>query len=108
MTLSFPSSWTLGQRLAAGFGLLVALIVALGAAAVGSARIIHMSVRDVVTVRLPAIDAVLQADRDLQQLLVAERSMLFSDVASDEFKTFVKDEQSRVGDILKSVGLVKS
>jgi len=96
MTLAFSSTWTLGQRLAGGFGLLVALIVALGATAVGSARIIHLSVRDVVTVRLPAIDAVLQADRDLQQLLVAERSMLFSDVASDEFKAFVKDYEENL------------
>jgi methyl-accepting chemotaxis protein len=96
MSFSFPSSWTLGQRLAAGFGLLVALIVGLGAAAVGSARIIHLSVDDVVSVQLPAVDAVLQADRDLQQLLVAERSMLFSDVASEEFKGFLKEYEENL------------
>jgi methyl-accepting chemotaxis protein len=91
MSLAFLSTWTLGQRLAAGFGLLVALLVGLGVTAVGSASVIHLSVRDAVMVRLPAVDAVLQADRDLQQLLVAERSMLFSDVASEEFKGFVAE-----------------
>jgi len=39
--------------------------------------------------RLPSIDFVIEVDRDLQQLLVAERSMIFTDTQSDTFNEFV-------------------
>ncbi len=36
--------------------------------------------------QLPEVDFLLQADRDLQQALVAERSMIFVDTKSDDYK----------------------
>ena len=45
---------------------------------------------------LPSVDYLVEADRDLQQALVAERSMIFIDVASDQFKELVKDHDENV------------
>jgi len=57
---------------------------------------------DIFSVRMPSIDYLLQADRDLHQLLVAERSMIFSNAKSEvfaelleEYKTKLKQSQER-------------
>jgi methyl-accepting chemotaxis protein len=42
-------------------------------------------------VRMPGIDFLIEADRDLQQLLVAERSLVFADPGSDTYKKFLKE-----------------
>ena len=47
--------------------------------------------QEIFAVRLPSIDYLLQADRDLQQLLVAERSMSFANAKSDTFKDLVTE-----------------
>ncbi len=59
-------------------------------------------------ITVPGIDLVIEADRDLQQLLVAERSLLQTEPGSDEAKAFVDEynnnlEQSetRIGDYKK-------
>jgi methyl-accepting chemotaxis protein len=41
--------------------------------------------QDIGTVHLPNVDALVEADRDLYRALVAERSMIFIPVGSDEF-----------------------
>lgn len=43
------------------------------------------------TVKLPSIDYLIENDRDLQQLLVAERSMMFSDFNTQIFNEFVDE-----------------
>jgi methyl-accepting chemotaxis protein len=42
-------------------------------------------------INLPSIDTLIETDRDLQQLLVAERSIIFSNAKSDEFKGLVAE-----------------
>jgi methyl-accepting chemotaxis protein len=76
MAAPAPSRWTLDRRLGAAFGVLGALVVALGATSVASALILRRSVADVYSREMPALDALVEADRDLQQLLVAERTLL--------------------------------
>ena len=53
---------------------------------------------------LPSVDYLVEADRDLQQALVAERSMIFIDVASDQFKELVKDHDENVTGLSRQVG----
>jgi methyl-accepting chemotaxis protein len=93
---SANTDWTLDTRLALGFGVMVALVAALGLSAFFSARVIHDSASDIFTLRLPAIDKTVEADRDLQQLLVAERSLIFAAPGSVEFATFVKDYEENL------------
>jgi len=45
---------------------------------------------------LPAVDYLVQADRDLHQLLVAERSMIFTSTQSQEFKKLVADYEENL------------
>jgi methyl-accepting chemotaxis protein len=45
---------------------------------------------------LPSIDYLIEADRDLQQLLVAERSMIFSDTDSEIFKQLVQEYETKL------------
>ncbi len=81
----------IGKRLGMGFGILIALLVVAGATGIIGAQVIQRGVEKLFVVRLPAIDALIEADRDLQQLLVAERSMIFANVKSDKFKALASD-----------------
>ncbi len=73
-------------RLTLGFGVMILFCGAVGFAGYSGIRAIGQSLDEIFTVRLPGIDYLLQTDRDLQQLLVAERSMIFASTNSDIFK----------------------
>jgi len=87
---------TLAQRLGIGFGTLLVLMSVLALTGFVATRVIQASVTDIFEVRLPAIDAVVEADRDMQQLLVAERSMIFADASADVFKTLVAEYETNL------------
>jgi methyl-accepting chemotaxis protein len=87
---------TLAQRLGLGFGALLSLMTILALTGFFATRVIQASVKDIFEVRLPAIDSVVEADRDLQQLLVAERSMVFADVSSEVFATLVTEYETNL------------
>ena len=53
---------------------------------------------------LPSVDFLVEADRDLYQALVAERSMIFVAVSSDEFKSLVKMHQDNIQQAHDRVG----
>ena len=54
---------------------------------------IENNLRDIFEVRLPSIDFLIESDRDLQQLLVAERSLIFADINSEKYKKIIEDYQ---------------
>jgi methyl-accepting chemotaxis protein len=45
---------------------------------------------------IPGLDYLLQADRDMQQALVAERSIIFLDTTSDEFKKMSESHKENI------------
>jgi methyl-accepting chemotaxis protein len=47
-------------------------------------------------VTMPSIDYLIEADRDLQQLLVAERSMIFTEANSAQFQKFIEDYETNM------------
>lgn len=55
-------------------------------------------------VHLPTIDHILQADRDLYQSFVAERSYLMSEPSSDAAKGMLKDHKSNIGQVRDRLG----
>ena len=69
----------------------IALILVLGFISYtnidGISKLLHKSH----TYSIPSIDYLLQADRDLQQLIVAERTMIYTDSESELFKELVDD-----------------
>jgi methyl-accepting chemotaxis protein len=76
----------LGMRLALGFLSVIALMVAVGATGYVSTSRIQRNLDEIFRVRLPSLDNLIEADRDVQQLLVAERSMIFVDTNTEQFK----------------------
>ncbi len=82
---------TIGQRLKLGFTLLASLLVLVGVAGLIGATVVQQGLSKMTSVSLPAIDLLVEADRDLQQLLVAERTMILVNVKSEDFAKVLKN-----------------
>jgi len=82
---------TIGTKLTLGFSLILVLLATVAFVGNRVNELIYTDLEEVFTDTLPSVDHLLQIDRDLQQLLVAERSMVFADTRSDLFKQLVQD-----------------
>jgi methyl-accepting chemotaxis protein len=89
----------IGFKLTLGFAVLVAMMGTLGYTGYSSIKTMNQELDHVLFTRLPIIDLIISADRDLQQALVAERSMVFADAKSDQFKQLVKDYEDNVAQV---------
>lgn len=78
-----------GPKIVIGFSLMILFMGIIGFSGYGSVSTIDKLLGDIFTLRLPSMDYLLQTDRDLQQLLVAERSLIFANADSDVFKALV-------------------
>ena len=78
-------------KLISGFAVMVLFMCIIGYSGYTGVHQVMGELEDIFAVRLPSIDYLLQADRDLQQLLVAERSMIFANAKSEEFKKLVDE-----------------
>jgi methyl-accepting chemotaxis protein len=85
-----------GTKIVLGFLVMIALLIVMGFVGYGSTKNIRNDVEKIVSERLPSLDYLLQADRDLQQLLVAERSMIFANAKSDVFKDLVAEYEQNL------------
>ncbi|WP_455382026.1 methyl-accepting chemotaxis protein [Salinispira pacifica] len=81
----------IGQRILSGSLVLIAVMVALAALSVVSLGQIQRTVTLLFEKSIPSIDALDQSDRDLQQLLVAERSLVLAEPGSDTAKQQLAD-----------------
>lgn len=81
----------IGKKFFIVFLIMIAFLLAVGFLGINSTREIQANLEETCSVRLPSLDFLIQADRDLQQLLVAERSMIFENSQSEIFKTLVAD-----------------
>ncbi|MFZ5569434.1 MAG: methyl-accepting chemotaxis protein [Thermodesulfobacteriota bacterium] len=85
-----------GTKLLISFSTMIVLMALIGFSGYLSMKEIQNQLNAIFTVRLPSIDYLIEADRDLQQLLVAERSMIFVDVQTDEFKGLVEEYETNL------------
>ncbi|GAK55060.1 methyl-accepting chemotaxis sensory transducer [Candidatus Vecturithrix granuli] len=76
-------------KLALGFALMIVFMGIIGVSGYRSVFTIQTKLDEIFQVRLPGFDYILEIDRDLYQLLVAERSMIFTDPLSDEFQNLL-------------------
>lgn len=83
-------------KLLVSYAVLVLLMLIIGYSGYRSADHVMVNLHDIFAVRLPSINKLLQTDRDMQQLLVAERSMIFANAKSDKFKELVADYESNL------------
>ena len=84
------------DKLIIGFSIMILFISIVGFAGYQNIKNIQNNLDDIFSVRLPAIDYLIEADRDLQQLLVSERSMIFANTSSEVFNNLVKDYEENL------------
>jgi methyl-accepting chemotaxis protein len=89
-------SLTIGQKVVFGFATIVALCGLTGGIAYYSNQSIRSDLDEVSGHILPATDALLQLDRDLQQALVDERTLLFTAADSPSFGKLTADHANNI------------
>lgn len=85
-------------------GILAILILFMAFTSLVIIRDLGSTTRDVTSNDIAALNYLLQADRDLYQAIVAERSMIFVDVDSDNFKQLTKSHSENVEQARERVG----
>lgn len=86
----------IGGRLMFGFAVMTGIVVIVGLSSLVTSHAINDGVRTITERRLPALAALLKADRDLQGALAAERSLIFANAGSEQFTKLVSDYEARV------------
>lgn len=86
----------ISYKLTLGFALMLLFVGGVGLTGYRSIGNIEENLNEIFSVRLPTTDLLLQIDRDLQQLLVAERSMIFSNAKSGVFKQLLNDYEQNL------------
>ncbi|WP_022669289.1 methyl-accepting chemotaxis protein [Desulfospira joergensenii] len=95
--MNFLKNMKISVKLFLGFFLMILFMIIIGISGFYGASTIENRLEDIFAIRMPSIDYLIEADRDLQQLLVAERSMIFSNVKSPEFKSLVEEYEKNLG-----------
>jgi len=90
------NNWKIGTKIIAGFALMLVLLVMVGVSGFNGMNIFHDRLNEVSTIRLPAMDFLIEADRDLQQLLVAERTLLRTTPGSETSKVLLADHSENM------------
>ena len=85
-----------GAKLVLGFSVMIIIMAIIGLTGFSSINKINHQLDDIFSIRLPSIDYLIEADRDLQQLLVAERSMIFANAKSEVFKKLIEDYEENL------------
>lgn len=84
------------NKLIATFTLILLFMAGIGWVAYQGMTRIERELNEIFSVSLPSIDKLIEADRDLQQLLVAERSMIAADPQAPIFATLHKDYEKNL------------
>jgi len=94
--MNFFQNLNVSSKIVSAFSVMVLLLAATGFFGYNSARHIQGGLDRTMTVALPSLGFLIEADRDLQQLLVAERSMIFTSPQSSEFQALVDDYEQNL------------
>jgi len=78
-----------GTKLVLGVSVVILCMGIISFTGYSSINNIERNLDEIFLVRLPSIDYIIETDRDLHQLLVAERSMIFANTKSDGFQQLV-------------------
>ncbi len=90
-TVKWLMNMRIGTKLLLGFSLMVVLMGTIGYAGYRSSKAIKERLDHIFTTSLPSIELLLEVDRDLQALLVAERTLILINVQDEAFKKLVED-----------------
>lgn len=87
---------TISAKLVLGFTIMIFMMLLNGLNGFNAAKKIQGKLDLIYDTKLPSISYLLEADRDFQQLLVAERSMIFSNTKSDIFQGLVEEYEKNL------------
>jgi methyl-accepting chemotaxis protein len=86
----------ISTKLLTSFFIILMIVVMVGAAGFFSTGKINKNLIAISTGDLPSVNYLLQADRDLYQLLTAERSMIFSNVKTELFERLLAEYEENL------------
>lgn len=86
----------IGVKLVFGFSIMILLLGIIGISGLMSVRGVSNNLEEIYHERLWSIDYLCEADRDLQQILVAERSIIFADARTEIFQKLLADYEENV------------
>ena len=86
----------ISTKLVFGFSVMIAMMCIIGFVGYKGVSFTQHALDEIHSVAMPSIDHLLEADRDFQQVLVAERSMIFAVVDSEAFKQFLEDYEKNL------------
>lgn len=94
--MNWFKSRTIGTKLLLGYMVMIGFIGIVALSGYRSVALVHRNLDEIIAVRLPSLNFLVEADRDLQQLLVAERSVIFTDAKTEQFKSLVADYEENL------------
>jgi methyl-accepting chemotaxis protein len=95
------------NKLTAIFSLILLFMVGIGWIAYQGMTKIERNLNDIFSISLPSIDKLIEADRDMQQMLVAERSMISADPKAPIFATLQKDYEKNFKQVVERFDIFK-
>ena len=84
------------QKLFLSFGISILFMLVIAGIGLLNTSNIFSNAKSISQEHMPSIDLLLQIDRDMQQTVVAQRTMIFSNVNSDLYKTLLKDNDENI------------
>ncbi|MDY6980205.1 MAG: methyl-accepting chemotaxis protein [Pseudomonadota bacterium] len=102
--MQFFKNLSFRYKLLIPLGILTLLFVYVASSNVLAVRSLGNNTRLLANTYMVAIDVLLQADRDLYQSLVAERSMLFVERGTAEYETLIKEHAENMQQAEERVG----
>ncbi len=94
--MDFFRNMKIRVKLMLSFLIMIIFMGVIGYTGYHSTKSIQHALANIFAVQMPSIDFLIEADRDLQQLLVAERSMIFVGTDSEEFKQLLADYEENL------------
>ena len=94
--MSWLKNLKIGTKLFLGFSTMILFMGLIGLTGYLATENIQKPLDEIFSIRLPSIDYLIETDRDLQQLLVSERSMIFANARSDVFKGLIRDYEENL------------
>ena len=94
--MRFFANLSIRLKLVVGFLVMILFMGAIGLSGISGVTMVNKQLNDIFFIQLPSMDNLIEVDRDLHELLVAERSMIFANVKSDLFASLVRDYEQNL------------
>ncbi|MGE4268648.1 MAG: methyl-accepting chemotaxis protein [Deferribacterales bacterium] len=102
--MNFLNNLSIRTKINLGLGTLMLMLFICGVIGHFGLTKINNTQASIFTVRLPSMDYLIEADRDLHQLLLAERALTITPLDSPDYKGFLESYNENMGQVLTRFG----